>query len=617
MRWLVAAVVCLGCHSHDEAPAGCPAGTVAIESACVPRVDGCDEKSVPRVSGGCEVVGVKACAEGFSPDGEGGCVPILPPDRCGPGTMALPGETTCSALVDCGTDPYGAPTGDRILRVDAKAAAGGDGSESKPFSSLDDAVAASRDGDVVALAAGKYFSSAYVDRAITIRGRCPSMVSIEGGAGNTSIAIRNVVKLERVAVANSDVGVVAIDAVVELNDVWIHDLTADGVYVQVPSGESNVTLRHSLVERVHDTGFGVYGATGLVERSVIRDVGAAEGTDARGLGVAAESNAGRKKPAKITVRNSLIERCHESGVMIAGSEGTVEATLVRDIDAMVSDNVFGTGISVILDKRIKRPATAELRDLVITNTVLAGIYVENSSAKISGTTVTDIRPSPSDKKLGSGVVASQVGSVEMADSFIARNHHVSVLLTGSARIERTIVRDSSPDDSDTGGIGIAAVRIVGSATPRVDVIDTVVAHAFVSGIAFAGISGSANGCNVLDVKPGTGGFGDGIESQPFLVGSTWVTADVEVTGTSVSHVSRAALAVFGGCSARLGSVTSLCNGLDLVYSDARSNDPSVHSTLGILDDGGGNLCGCGDPLVHCLAQESSLSPIPVTAPAKR
>ena len=116
-----------------------------------------------------------ACAEGFVSDAAGGCDPILPEENCSDGRMALPGETSCRALMDCGSGRWGnIPLEPGTLYVDQAAPSGGDGSEAAPFASVLAAVAAANDGGMIAIAEGTYVGDVPVTgKAVRLWGRCP------------------------------------------------------------------------------------------------------------------------------------------------------------------------------------------------------------------------------------------------------------------------------------------------------------------------------------------------------------------------------------------------------------------------------------------------------------
>lgn len=108
---------------------------------------------------GCVPAGVPedACGVGFVHDGDGGCMPVLPSERCAFGTMAIPGESACRAVGDCGAGSWGdIPVGADTQFVDASFQGTSDGSEAAPWTRINDAHAAADAGAIVAVAAGRY-----------------------------------------------------------------------------------------------------------------------------------------------------------------------------------------------------------------------------------------------------------------------------------------------------------------------------------------------------------------------------------------------------------------------------------------------------------------------------
>lgn len=612
MRHALLLIAVLGCSSKQPAVEGCAAGTTSLDGHCVPTLDDCDERSVPKLGGGCTTVGITTCAKGFVADGLGGCSAIQPEAPCPPGTRALPGETTCTELVDCGSDPFGSPPGDRILYVDA-AATGGDGTRDRPFSSFADAFAAAAEGDTIALAAGSYrFGS--VNKPVTIWGRCPQQVSFVGssGSGAASLFLAAKVKVARIGITGNGVGL-GVDGAqgVEIEDVWIHDTPEDGVWIQAPRADTSVTFRNVLVEKVHDTGIGSYGATTTIERSVVRDVAPGAG-GIRGSCVALETHADRKKPSTGVISDSVFERCHDAGIAVFGSDATIERVVVRDMFPNATNQMFGNGISVVSDETLHRAGSTIIRDAFVSNVLSAGIFVQRSSARLERVSVVDTRSQVSNKGIGSALYGAQGGSFEAFDSYFARNHHVALLFTGNAHVERSVVRDVTPDEAGVGGVGIAGVPLKVDSALVLDVIDSAVLHTQVSAVSFLGVTGSVRGCHIRDVKPGTGGYGDGIDLEPWTdvsFADTFLPAKVTIERTLVAEATRAGALVLGDCKAALASSVLRCNGIDLAVGSKKSPAEDVPpGALGGVRDDSGNLCGC-DSARECLAQQSDLTPI--------
>src|SRR5262245_29968428 len=70
--------------SPDAGPLACVVGEREIDAACI-------APGVPP----------ERCTDGFEADGTGSCNPVLPADPCGPGEMAIPGETSCREVAPC------------------------------------------------------------------------------------------------------------------------------------------------------------------------------------------------------------------------------------------------------------------------------------------------------------------------------------------------------------------------------------------------------------------------------------------------------------------------------------------------------------------------------------
>ena len=86
-----------------------------------------------------------------------------------------------------------------------------------------------------------------------------------------------------------------------------------------------MTLRTSLVEQNHGVGVLVQGSQATIESTVVRDTQPrSDGTSGNGIWVQeSPSTPGR---ASLWLRTSLVERNHDTGVFVSGSDATVEST---------------------------------------------------------------------------------------------------------------------------------------------------------------------------------------------------------------------------------------------------------------------------------------------------
>jgi len=274
------------CGTDDAAPAAatssggdagtpCPPGErVGPSGACLAagiQNDGCDAGE-HAVDGVCHPAGIApdACGTGFTSTNDGACAPILPETPCPPGEIAVPGETACHVLADCGSEPWGEAPSDPTTRfVDgAYAGTGSDGSEGKPFRTIQAAVDAAAPGAVVAIAAGTYTENVLVvGKSVVLSGRCPGMVELVGGdpAAIEIGAEASGTHVRTLAIRGTSTGIAvtgAKDVVIER--VWIHDLPHPGLWVESLFAPSNVTLDRAIVEGTKAVGIYITNANATV-----------------------------------------------------------------------------------------------------------------------------------------------------------------------------------------------------------------------------------------------------------------------------------------------------------------------------------------------------------------
>src|SRR5262245_22622469 len=169
--WLVIALSGCGGASEESSP------PVEEEEGCAPDEqlvgDQCLRPGVPP----------DACAPGFEPDGASGCRAILPAEPCPRGTMATPGATACTEVAQCTGGKWGAiPVEPSTEYVDGTyAGTDSDGTEAKPWRTIQDAVDAAAPSAIVAVAEGHYPGDVLmVGKPVRLWGKCPALVEISG-----------------------------------------------------------------------------------------------------------------------------------------------------------------------------------------------------------------------------------------------------------------------------------------------------------------------------------------------------------------------------------------------------------------------------------------------------
>ncbi|HZO17281.1 MAG TPA: integrase core domain-containing protein [Polyangiaceae bacterium] len=344
----------MGCsaESEDAPPADtcAPPKRIVGERCLEPGVqdDGCPAGTLAVGDGSCQPAGVppELCAEGFVHDGDAGCEPVLPPAPCDKGQMAIAGESACHPVMACGSGTWGdIPIDQATVHVDNTYAGGdSDGSLLRPWTSITSAVAAAPPGALIAIAAGSYVEDVDVDKPVRLWGVCPAEVELAGTAdGSAALSFRpcsSGSEVRGLAITGVQLGVlVAGSADIVLEQLWIHDTLSRTVNVQSTADLTSVTLRSSLIEENHDIGVIVFGSEATLEGVVVRDTlpRARDQEAGRGI-VSAISDSGSRSTAHI--KSSLVQRNHDLGVFVAASDATLEGLIVRGTLPRASDGGF-------------------------------------------------------------------------------------------------------------------------------------------------------------------------------------------------------------------------------------------------------------------------------------
>jgi hypothetical protein len=287
----------------------------------------------------CQKAGVppSACGVGFLPDGKDGCEPILPADPCPEGQMAIPGDTACHEVAPCGSGTWGDIPVEANTQFVDKAYAGGssDGTQAKPWTTIQQGINKAAKGAIVAVAAGSYPEDVLIQsKPVRLWGRCPAMVEVVGtGVELAAIQVLNKVadgaEIHSVAVTGTKVGIAMSGASgVRIEGVWTHGTGNYGLAIEDAYGPTSAVLKGSLVEQNHKGGVFISGSDATIEATVVRStLPDAKLKFGRGIGIQDDSSTMRR--ANVTVRACLIEQNHDVGVYVSGSDATIEATVVR------------------------------------------------------------------------------------------------------------------------------------------------------------------------------------------------------------------------------------------------------------------------------------------------
>lgn len=375
-----------------------------------------------------------------------------------------------------------------------------------------------------------------------------------------------------------------------------------GVVVQIDLGTgepASVAIRASRVEGSFDGGIVNGGSDLTIESTTVVNVAANLDEGTRGYGVDSDYQPVAMRRARLTMSSSLVDAASEAGILVTAGDATLESIVVSGTRS--TGNVFGRGLAVQHDPTSGERAIATLVASDIVDNREAGVAVAGSQLTVEGTLVHGTTPPPGRNEYGRGVVAQDHPSdgtrstVEIAASVLLDNQEVALFVHGSdVNVMGTVIADTRPRTDGLLGVGAVGQwsRTGGRSTLRLE--SSMIDYNSTAGVMLAGASGELVHSWVARVAPdGDSRFGDGV-----VVVSLDDAADARVERTVVQQSARAGVSVFGALVELIESEIE-CNGIDLNVDIWDGAAPQ-------LVDGGGNLCGCATDTRACQAVAASL-----------
>jgi hypothetical protein len=184
-----------------------------------------------------------------------------------------------------------------------------------------------------------------------------------------------------------------------------------GIHVQVAPEtglRSNASIVGCVVEQFADLGISVAGSDALVESTVVRLAASAV---ARGIEVGDEPQTLER--ANVTVRNCLVDRAAEVGVLVGGSDLVLEASAVRDTSPN-AEGKAGRGVIVQIDPVTAVNSNANITDCHISRSFDVGVLVAGATATVNATLITATYARALDGTFGDGLAVVSVSSAASA-----------------------------------------------------------------------------------------------------------------------------------------------------------------------------------------------------------
>jgi Right handed beta helix region len=539
----------------------CASGLIPHGSACIPILDNCKQNEVPLPGGGCKQVGVVTCDGGLrgpeetsctpvgvvecsgglkSPDetactpvgvvecsgglkgpadatcttvgppttcltgwakpSNGWCEPTLPTAPCAAGTMEVIGSSTCQPMGDCGTGTYGKiVTGAKTLFVDQAYTGGGaDGTATKPYTTLADALKAAPSGAQIAVAAGTYKEDLTVKQPLTIEGRCAQKVMITGQSASTAaVDLSAKVTLRGLTISGPGEGIRVTGAEALIEHLAVQQCGGPGLLAHKGA---KITLKYALLADNHSAGLDLRGSAATLEHTVVRGTDSDTTTKLGGEGVlaAAEGSAA----STLTLGDCVIVDNRSSGLSIEGTSATLERTLVQGTKPRVKDTTGGSGIRVS-----GKLATLTVRDSVVAENQHPGVSIKGAQVTLERTIVRDTRSRDLDKAGGDGIQAlfdsEGPAKLTLKQCLLEGNRNVGLVLAGAeATLERTVVQNTWPQAKDSkNGIGLqAGFTLSGEPRSKVTLKECIIANNRRQGISLWGAEATLERTVVRDTQ---------------------------------------------------------------------------------------------------------------------
>ncbi len=591
------------CQGAEQPTANCPAGELELPDGGCLRAgmleNGCEAGQF-AADGSCVQPGLPPdwCTAG--PDG--GCEPLVP--SCDVGEIALPGDPNCRPLTDCGTGTWGSiPVEPDTIYVDASYQPNdSDGSAAHPFVDIQAAVDAALDDEIIAIAAGTYTQDVQIFiKEVRLWGRCPQMVHLVGQTVSPTIVIvsfRAELRSMSVTGPGSAVAITGNSKGVLLDTMHLHD-TGYGA-LQVAGHVNDAMVRNTLIEGSMEYGVFALGSIVDIEDTVIRDI-VPDSNGQFGDGIilqpVSEDSVQYGVPSTLSLRNSLIERTHQSGIAAISSDAVVDRSVVRDVAPGSYEPDSGDCV-LALPYFVERAPSVTLRESVFERCYGQGVYLAEGALDMNGVVVRDIAPYATDQNFGRGVTVmgndAAPASLRMRQSLVSNTRDSGVALFGvTAHLEGVRIVGADADGLGRYGFGIGAVS--NGTTSLLTVRSSQVEATRHAGVMTFDTEVELLATSILQSATlDDGSWGDGVS---ILRSSSDSTA--KLAGLVIASAERAGISAIDAPIA-LRTTRLDCNTLHLNAETPNGGNAGYINS-------GGNSCGCGDAAEACKVLSSELA----------
>lgn len=394
--------------------------------------------------------GIDQCPEGWSRRDDGACDPRVPV-RCPEGSDPLPGGR-CTDTAQCPKGSFPEPaaeeTGRRAYVLAGSDDRGATGTTDRPFGTVAAAVAAAGPGGVVLLGPGVYREHLELSAPVTLRGLCPSRVTVEGpssdalavitvlGPESGPVPMAWMVRLRGMTLRGAARGVRADRrARVDVERLRVDGASLLGVQSR---GGAAVFVRNTAIVHTRSEAGATFGTGVVAVDDSSAELDRVSIGDQRGPAVMALGRGGR-----VTARDTLLRGFvgrWACGDLAAGAYATEEGVL--DLDRVVIEDVQRLGITVNTVG-----SQAILRDVVVRGVRQERAVTCNGAARADRSGLASVA-------LAASRGGSVIGQRVLVEDMVAYPTAVNVRDEGSrVHLARSVVRGLRPDEQYPAGTG--------------------------------------------------------------------------------------------------------------------------------------------------------------------
>jgi hypothetical protein len=343
---------------------------------------------------------------------------------------------------------------------------------------------------------------------LMLSNECISSRSIAGPTPTLTVTRSFLARCWEIGV-RSDAGVLTMDAVTMRDVVQGGNGVAVVVHGKAPN---KTTIAHSVADGLRGLGYYIATQGPRLDGVVARHIASFDAGPLRGPGVGIAVLGEKGVASEATIHGARIEQIDGAGIVVSEGTATIEGARVESVSFALNPQPLG-GIGILVGSRTDplapphaiQPSSATIRASRVAHIDGAGIDVQGGNATIEDTHVHGI--TANDAYLGRAVravaIEGRTCSVSIARSLLEDAAGIALLVVDAAvKLDHSIVRKPSPGKLGYGDC-VAVMGFVGAEPAKIDVTDSLLAHAPRAGLSnFGGTASLARSridCTAIDL----------------------------------------------------------------------------------------------------------------------